>query len=245
MKTLSTRRVLFAVTAPLLLGVGLLPSGSLRAEERERELEQSFIKRVVAQTTRSGLSVTATRDLRAGTVSGKHQGWMRVETTLSPTGQFEWTVLDEGGSDHTKEKVFLAVLETEAESSREGDKDAAALTPANYTFTPLSSASRGEVQIRLTPKRADKRLVDGVLTVSSDGYPVRLEGKLAKAPSFWVKSVRVVKEYRRFAGVALPVSLESTADVRFIGKSTFTMRYAYREVNGRRFAGNLVADLNP
>jgi hypothetical protein len=242
MKTLSTQRVLFAVTAPLLLGVGLLPGGSVQAEERE--FEQSFLKRVVAQTTRSGLSIRATRDMRAGTVSGKHEGWMRVETMLSPTGRFEWTVLDEGGSDRTKEKVFLAVLETEAESSREGDKDAAALTPANYTFAPLSSASSGEVRIRLIPKRADKRLVDGILTVSADGYPVRLEGKLAKAPSFWVKSVRVVKEYHRFAGVALPVSLESTADVRFIGKSTFTMRYAYSEVNGRRFAANLVANLS-
>jgi hypothetical protein len=196
-------------------------------------IEPNFISRVVAQTTRSGLAIRGTRDLRAGTVSGKHHGWMRVETTLTPAGHFSWTVLEEGGSSRTREKVLQAVLQTEAASARDGDKDAAALTPANYTFSPLERTANGEVRIRLTPRREDSRLIEGILTVSSEGYPVRLEGTLAKSPSFWVKSVRVVKHYGRFAGVALPTVVESTADLKLFGKSTFTMRYDYQEVNGR------------
>jgi Na+-translocating ferredoxin:NAD+ oxidoreductase RnfG subunit len=245
MKPSSSRVVIVAAIAAVMTGFVAVASTSVNADTRtgEREFEQSFIQRVVAQTTRSGLAIRATRDLRAGTVSGKHQGWMRVETTLTPAGRFTWTVLEEGGSDRTREKVFHAMLETEAESWRDGDRDAAALTPTNYTFKPLSSGN-GEVKIRLIPRREDKRLIDGVLTVSSDGYPLRLEGTLAKSPSFWVKSVRVVKRYGRFAGVALPTALESTAELRFIGKSTFTMRYEYREVNGRRFATPAVANLN-
>jgi hypothetical protein len=46
----------------------------------------------------------------------------------------------------------------------------------------------------------------------------------------------VTKRYGRFAGVALPTVMESTADIRFVGKSTFTMRYSYQEVNGRTFS---------
>jgi hypothetical protein len=202
----------------------------------------SFIQRVVAQTTRSGLAIRATRDLRAGTVSGKHEGWMRVITSLTPAGHFSWQVIEEGGSSRTREKVFRAVLETEADSFRDGDRDAAALTPANYTFTRLSTAASGEVKIRLQPRRKDSRLIDGVLTVSADGYPLQLEGLLAKSPSFWVKSVRVVKHYGRFAGVALPTVVESTADLKFFGRSTFTMRYAYTHVNGRSFHAAATAD---
>lgn len=244
MKPTSSQRVVSVMAAAVLFGFVAFATSPLRADTRDgaRELEQSFIQRVVAQTTRSGLAIRATRDLRAGTVSGKHQGWMRIETTLTPAGLFTWTVLEEGGSDRTRDKVLRAMLETEAESWREGDRDAAALTPANYRFEPASSGN-GEVRIRLIPRREDKRLINGVLTVSADGYPLRLEGTLAKSPSFWVKSVRVVKKYGRFAGVALPTVLESTAELRLFGKSTFTMHYEYREVNGRRFSAAAVASL--
>ena len=98
---------------------------------------------------------------------------------------------------------------------------------------PLSAAKPGQFQIRLTPRRADSKLIDGVLTVTSDGYPLRLEGRLAKSPSFWVKSVTIVKHYSRFAGVSLPTSIESLADLKMFGRATFTMRHRYSEVNGK------------
>jgi hypothetical protein len=207
---------------------------------------ERFIQQVVAQTTRSGLAIRAVRELRAGTVSGKHQGWMTVETSASPSGTFSWNVLTEGGSNRTREKVFRAVLDTEAAAWRAGSRDAAALTLENYNFTRLTSATAGRVQIRLTPRRADSKLINGVLTVSPDGYPLQLEGTLAKSPSFWVKSVRIVKRYGRIAGIALPTVIESQADLKMFGNSTFTMRYRYQEVNGRAVpATALTAELRP
>jgi hypothetical protein len=205
-------------------------------ESAAEDAEQGFIQRIVAHTGRTGITVRGTRELQAGTLSGKHAGWMRVHTTLTPSGVFSWNVLEEGGSDRTRNKVFRAVLETEAEAWRDGARDAAAVTPENYRFTRLSDDGH-EVKFRLIPKREDKRLIDGVLTVSADGSPLRVEGTLAKSPSFFVKSVRVVREYGRFAGISLPTVLESTADVRFVGRSKFTMRYTYSEVNGRRISG--------
>ena len=138
------------------------------------------------------------------------------------------------------------MLNTEAASWRTGGHDGAALTPENYTFTRLPATGAGQVQIQLKPRRADTRLVSGILTVHPDGYPIALEGVLAKNPSFWVKSVRVVKRYGRFAGVALPTVVESHADLKLYGKSTFTMRYQYLEVNGQLFpASGLKAELIP
>ena len=236
------KRTAIAGVAAALLFCSVSPA----VQARDVEIGPGFIQRIVAQTTRSGLAIRATRDLRAGTVSGKHQGWMRVETVLTRAGKFSWTVLEEGGSDRTRDKVFRAVLETEAQSAIEGERDAAALTPENYVFSLVGEEPSGAIRIRLTPRREDTRLIDGTLTVSADGYPLRLEGKLAKAPSFWVKSVHVVKQYGRFAGVALPTVLESTAELRLFGTSTFRMRYDYREVNGRSFPrAAAIADSNP
>jgi hypothetical protein len=157
---------------------------------------------------------------------------MSVETVQSSGGQFTWTVIEEGGSERTRNKVFRELLKAEAEAWRAGSKDSAALTTANYEFSPMPP-SNGHVRIQMTPRRDDPRLVIGTLTVSADGYPVMLEGRLAKSPSFWVKSVSIVKRFARIGGIALPTAIESVADVRMVGQAHFTMAYAYREVDGR------------
>jgi hypothetical protein len=203
---------------------------NLAPEAAERA--RNIIQRVVANTTPSGVAWRATRELRAGTRNGKHQGWMDVETAMTPSAGFTWTVLVEGGSERTRNKVFRELLQAEAQSIRSGSHDAA-LTPANYEFLPMDSSESSQIKIRVKPLRADSRLIDGVLTVSSDGHPLTLEGKLAKSPSFWVKSVTVVNRYERVAGVVLPVAVESIADLKIVGQSMFSMRYRYSEVNGQ------------
>jgi hypothetical protein len=197
------------------------------------ELSDAFIQRVVAQTTRE-VTLGATRELRAGMIDGRHDGWMRVTTRVAPGGIFSWEVLDEGGSGRTRDRVLRKLLDAEDETWRGEARDRSSITPANYHFALLDRASNGSVRIRLTPKRSDSSLVDGILTVDADGAPQTLEGRLARAPSFWVRSVTIVKQFDRIAGVALPVWVESLADLRFFGQATLVMRYHYHQVNGRR-----------
>lgn len=225
----SARHTLVTTLAALVglagvLNAGVVPDG----EDRD-----TLVQRVVAQTTRSGLAIRATRHLEAGTIEGKHRGWMDVETLVAPSGSFQWNVLSEGGSERTREKVFRALLEAESTAWRAGAHDASAISLANYQFIGGTPAGSGQTRLTLKPRRADSRLVDGTLTVSADGFPVLLEGRLAKSPSFWVRSVTIVKRFAHVGGVALPVVIESLADVKMFGKSTFSMRYRYTEVNGR------------
>ena len=220
-----------AVAIAAAVGVAAALDASVIA--RESGDADGLIERVVTQASRSGIAIRAIRELRAGTVSGKHLGWMTVETSVTPAGAFLWKVVEEGGSERTRDKVFHELLKKEAAAWRSGERDGAALTPDNYQLAPIASSPAGELQLRLIPRRQDAKLIDGVLTVNADGSPIRLEGKLAKSPSFWVKSVTIVKHYSRVGGVALPTSLESLADLKMFGRSTFTMRYRYSEVNGR------------
>ena len=226
----SARRIVPVVA--LAAAVALAAGYEVHLNAEDDVDADGLIQRVIAFAARSGIEIEATREMRAGTVSGKHQAWMTVDTALASSGSFSWQVIDEGGSERTRQKVFYELLKNEAESRR-GGRDASALTLDNYQFSFVQSSRPGEATIRLTPRRQDARLIDGILTVSADGAPVRLEGRLAKPPSFWVRSVSLVMHYGRFGGIALPTSVETLADVRLVGRSSLMMRYRYTAVNGR------------
>jgi hypothetical protein len=68
-----------------------------------------------------------------------------------------------------------------------------------------------------------------------------VEGKLSRSPSFWVRSVAVIRHYARVGGVNLPVSVESLADVKMVGKARFAMTYQYESVAGRPVASQASA----
>jgi hypothetical protein len=221
-------RVTAVTVAAIIALIGTLEI-TTRADSESASID--LIQRIVANCTKN-VALRAIRELRAGTQSGKHLGWMQVETVVSSSGGFSWTVLDEGGSERTRNKVFRELLEAEAQEANAG-RDEGALTSANYDFGPATKTVSGQLELQLVPRRRDERLVNGTLTVAPDGSPVLLRGQLAKSPSFWVKSVSIVKRFERFDGVSLPTTVESLADLKMFGQASFTMRYRYSEVNGR------------
>jgi hypothetical protein len=75
--------------------------------------------------------------------------------------------------------------------------------------------------------------VDGAVFLTRDTDLVRVEGTLARSPSWWTRSVRVVRRYARICGVRVPVEMWSDADVRLAGHSTFSMSYVYEQVEDR------------
>src|SRR6201999_3596155 len=108
-------------------------------------------------------------------------------------------------------------------------------TPANYALKDGGIQPDGSRSLVVKPKRKDMLLVDGAIFLRpEDGDLVRMEGKLVKTPSFWTRHVQITRWYKRLAGIRMPVALESTANVRVAGESTFRMTYTYESVNGVR-----------
>ena len=66
----------------------------------------------------------------------------------------------------------------------------------------------------------------------TDADLVRVEGRLAKSPSFWTRRIDVVKQYARVGGLRVPIRVESTAQIRLAGTSTMSMTYVYEMING-------------
>ena len=82
-----------------------------------------------------------------------------------------------------------------------------ALAASNYRFESDGLDPTGLVRIALVPRRNEGVLVAGSMFLKPvDGELVRLEGRLARNPSFWVKQVDIVRSYARIAGAVLPVA---------------------------------------
>jgi hypothetical protein len=193
--------------------------------------------RALAQSDRAGAAAPqyrALRRLEAGnTGSGKH-AWMEVWTEFTPGDGFRYDVVAEGGADYVRKKVLRAVLEGESGLIAKGQPLRAPLVAANYHVSDGGRDSDGLWKILLKPARKAEGIVAGaVLLAPEDDSLVRIEGRLAKSPSFWVRDVDVTWRYAKVGGVVVPVELSSVARVHMFGRSSFRMVYQYVSVDGR------------
>ena len=172
---------------------------------------------------------TATRRLEA---SGSGQrGWLDVRTRYAAGSGFVYDITSEGGSGLIRGRVLRSLLEEEKELIATGSGGRVAITRDNYAFTAESVNPDGSVVIAMRPLRKERSLISGRLFLGPDGVLQRVEGQLAKNPSFWVTRVNVVRTYRLINGVLMPVCLETTARLRFLGSSSLRMTYSYSEID--------------
>jgi hypothetical protein len=189
--------------------------------------------RFFALTDPPPAQIRALRHLEAHNDKFGMHAWMEVWTEIGPSG-FTYRIAAEEGSDWIRSRVFRESLETERRLWASDAPDKASFTPANYTFEDRGEAD-GLASLLVKPRRKDMLLIDGAIFLRpADGELVRMEGDLAKPPSFWTRRVRVVRDFQRFAGVRLPVRLDAVANVRLAGRSTFQVVYEYESVNSQR-----------
>jgi hypothetical protein len=174
----------------------------------------------------------AYRRMHADSEHFGQEAWLEAWTEMDDSG-FRYTIVSESGSEYIRTKVLKAVLRREQELVAAGDNRRSELTPDNYNFE-RETYENGERHVQIKPKRKDVLLVDGRMVLSRDGNELlRVEGKLAKNPSFWTSLVNVIRHYARLDGVRVPISTESTVKVRFAGVAHLQMHYEYTTINGR------------
>jgi hypothetical protein len=193
---------------------------------------QEVLARFLAsQTQRAPVPYRAFRRLEAS--NGRMRGRVEALTEFDRETGMRYQVLAEEGTGRIR-SVLKEVLDGERQATRPGKSASAALTVENYEFQPGTVDEHGLVPLRVKPRRRDTRLVDGTIFVTAEGAQlVRVEGRLAKSPSFWTRSVDVVRRYERRAGRMMLVEVRSLADLKLVGRSEFVMRYEYEIVNGQ------------
>jgi hypothetical protein len=175
----------------------------------------------------------AFRRMHAKSERFNQEGWLDAWTEFDRRG-FRYQIVSERGSDYVRNKVLKAVLKREQELLAEGRGDRAALTEDNYVFSAASAGPDGLRYVSLKPKRKEVMLVDGRMVLSADGTDLlRVEGRLAKNPSFWTSLVNVIRHFAKVDGVRVPISTQSVAKVKFAGQSRLDVEYEYESINGR------------
>jgi hypothetical protein len=224
---LNGRTLCFVALMPVLLaGANLRATTPSSPEAAEQSMKQFLAQDDTPHPYR------ATRRLEAR--HGNSVGWLVAETEFAPSTGFRYTITSEGGSDRIRDKVLKAVLDGERAAIASGDRTRATLAPCNYEFQPTGIDDNGLATVLLSPRRKDHALVDGTLFLRPvDGEIVRVKGRLAKSPSFWVKTVDIIRTYDRIGDVVMPVALDSSAQLRMLGAASMRMTYTYHEIDGR------------
>jgi hypothetical protein len=211
----------------LLLAIAFAPSARATVPDAADQTIRQFLAQEDAQPT-----YRAVRRLEAE--NGSRKGWLEALTEYSPDAGFHFQITAEGGSGYIRSKILTAVLEAERDVIAKGEGARSSLALANYRFQANGIDSDGFANVLLSPRRKERVLVSGTMFLRPiDGDLVRLQGRLAKSPSFWIKDVDIVRTYERISGAVVPVALETKAQVRFLGEATLRMTYVYTVIDGR------------
>lgn len=152
---------------------------------------------------------------------------MTVELTCAGDGVKEFKILSESGSFAIRTLVFHRMLKEETEASRPETRKITRITPSNYDFRLIGQDvvdGRPAYVLQVTPRHDNKYLIDGKIWVSADDYSiVRIEGRPARNPSFWTRSVHFVHTYRKVGPFWLAASTHSVSEVRIYGSAEVTI----------------------
>jgi hypothetical protein len=159
-----------------------------------------------------------------------------ADVTFVPPDSKKYTIQQINGSGLGK-MIIGHMLAKEAEVTK--DYGATDISPDNYDFRFIGeeevSGQRCYV-LELLPGRKDKNLLRGNIWVDANTYLLRRTEGPAKAPSWWLRDVRIALHYGDVGGMWLQTASEATAHVRILGPCTMVSRDVKYEIT------ELVAD---
>jgi hypothetical protein len=218
-----------------LVSDGHLSAAGSATQEFERVLARS--------NTVTPPPYRAFRRLEGGLAEDDKRGWLEAWTEYRPGRGFTFEVVDEGGSEYVRNKVLRGMLSGEQDLIAAGKRLRASLESKNYEFADGGAIEPGLQRILLKPIKKSDGLVDGSLLLDKTGFVTRIQGRLVKSPSFWLRDVDVSWKFAHVGGHVVPVEMTSNGRVRMFGRSSFRMVYDYVSVDGRPTGNGLKAAL--
>ncbi len=154
---------------------------------------------------------------------------MLVQVQGDKDGTKHFEVVSEEGWKAAHKHVLHKMLESETETSRPEKRAGARLNSENYEFSLIGTelaAGRTVYVLEVRPKRSEKYLFEGRIWVDAEDYAlVRAEGKPAKKPSFWTKSIHFAQVYQKCGPVWFPLSTQSVTEAHLFGITDVSIEY--------------------
>ena len=198
-----------------------LPGDTVAARLMSQNVERADKLRQADSVRQYSLDYTGFPALRAH---------MEVKASYTAPGTKQFTVISESGSTLLRKHVLHKLLESEQEAaSNAANRDAVALTTANYRFSLLGCASgdgRPLYVMQVEPLRDNKFLYRGKIWIDARDFAVtRIEAEPAKNPSFWTIRSQIQHQYQKIGEFYLPALNQTVTDVRIGGKAILTIHY--------------------
>jgi hypothetical protein len=147
----------------------------------------------------------------------------------NPDGTKHFEVLSETGGGSVNRRVLRKMLESETETSGPAIRPKTRLTTDNYEFSMVGTEpveGRPTYVIDVVPKRQDEYLMDGRIWVDATDYAlVRADGRPARNPSLWTRSIHFVQRYQKNGAFWFPVSTDSITEALIFGTTHVNIVY--------------------
>jgi hypothetical protein len=164
-----------------------------------------------------------------GTLTAK----MQVEVSYDAGQGKSFRIVSQHGPVLLRDAVLKRALESERDASRE--REATALSPANYSFRLLGSGTvngRPVYILAVAPLKPEKFLYRGTVWLDARTYGVvKIEAAPAKNPSFWISHTTIWVTDVLTDGFWLPEQTRSQTAVRLGGTATMTIDYGQYQIN--------------
>ena len=225
-------------------------TGHRRLTREAALLAVAFTVGTVALAPAAGRAVTATdqlpalqeaplkqyrafRRMHARNEKFNQEAWIDAWTEMDGAA-FKYEITGERGSEYIRNRILKAILTREQDLVMRGESARAEISAENYLFAEPESQDTAFRYVLLKARRKDMLLVNGRMVLNPQGTELlRVEGTLAKNPSFWTSTVNIVREFAMLDGVRVPVSTATTAKLKFAGQAQMDVQYEYETVNGR------------
>lgn len=174
-----------------------------------------------------------------GTITAR----MQVEVTYDAAQGKSFRIVSQSGAVLLRDAVLKRAVDSEKEASKQ--KEATALTPANYRFRLTGNGvvnGRRVYILDVKPVKPEKFLYRGTIWVDAASFGVvKIEAAPAKSPSIWISHSTISVTDELTDGFWLPQQTQSQTMVRLGGRATLTIDYGhYRiEQHASRAAGLL------
>jgi outer membrane lipoprotein-sorting protein len=150
-----------------------------------------------------------------------------AQVNYQPPGTKTFRIQQESGNQHGI-KVAHRLLESEARVASDGDKqNSSAIDRENYDFRFVGQQmlnNRPAYVLQIIPKQKEKDKVNGQVWVDKSSYLIqRIEGDLAKSPSWWIRDIHLVIDYGQMAGLWLQKTSYTVANIRFSGRHSMSI----------------------
>jgi hypothetical protein len=157
---------------------------------------------------------------------------MAVEVNYDIATGKSFQIVSQSGPKFLVEKVLKRAVESEKEASE--DRDATALTPANYRFHLAGSeliGSRPAYILDVEPLVPSKFLYRGRIWVDAAEFSVvKMETQPSKSPSFWISRTLIECTNTKTDGFWLPEKVRSETSVRVGGAAVLTIDYGSYQI---------------